>query len=154
MPGTVAALDREDAVRVIAETMAGRNHYLAVGYATPWLADALDRLPNWLAYLDSGTGVVMSIGAAPRYGQLLVIAGAVTLTAVIAAIPKRGTPPRILRKAFRNDELGRNKEQDMLLLFKDSDNMIYWPSLFVDAMAINDPKIAMQIHANDIRTLS
>lgn len=143
-------LDRDKAVQRIADRIADRDAYVitAPPDTLPLLSRTLDGIPGWTAYLDSGIPAILHTD---RAGALLV-ADLLMDTAAVIVVPKT-VPASELSKVV-GQEVPADGSQDLVVLMPPDGGPIFWPLLFVDALAIVDPPVAAQLRAHQIRNLN
>lgn len=139
LPRGRAALD------VSARIAGGADYLITVppGALLP-LSAALDALPSWSAYLDSGSPLVVRT---ERSGTLRDVALGGDAAGVII-VPKAVSAAE-LTKAL-GQCLPSDGSQDLIVLTSPDGGPIYWPLLFVDALALADPEAAAQLRASRI----
>jgi hypothetical protein len=104
-------------------------------------------------YLDNGLDAVFWLS-----GEYLPLAQAMAallptaMTAAVFTVPKT-VSAATLSQALQGQEIPADGSQDLVLLHAD-ENMVEFPRLLVEALALVDPDVPMQLAANDIRTLS
>ncbi|MET8098131.1 hypothetical protein ABZV29_16875 [Streptomyces sp. NPDC005236] len=143
-------LSRDTAVQRIARRIAARDAYVITAPPTslPRLSSALTELKGWHAYLDSGTPAVMRTD---RAGALLV-ADLLMETAGVIVVPK--TVPASELGEVVGQELPADGSQDLVVLMPTDGGPIFWPLLFVDALALVDPPVAAHLRAQHIADLN
>lgn len=144
-------VDRGQIVRTIAGHIADRDSFVIAtppGMLAP-LALALRELPPvWTAYLDNGLPLVL------RTDQPSALAAVEMLTpATAVVIVPKSIPATVLGEAL-GQEVAGDGSQDIVLLRTTLQGPMVWPVLFVDAVAIVDPRAAMQIRVSDLAGLS
>lgn len=150
MPTTThELLARDRAVQKIAAHIADRDAYLVTipPEALPRLSRSLDGLASWSAYLDNGTPVVLRTS---RAGALLV-SDLLMETAGVLVVPK-SVPAAALSKVV-GQEVPADGSQDLVVLAS-AVGPTFWPLLFVDALAVVDPRMAAQLRANHLPNLN
>jgi hypothetical protein len=125
-------LARDDAVRAIAAHIADRDAYVITvpPDTLPALSRTLNGLPSWSAYLDNGTPVVMRT---VRAGALAV-ADLLTETAGVLVVPKTVSAAELSRVV--GQQVPADGSQDLVVLMSPQGGPVFWPLLFVDALAI------------------
>ncbi|MCW2898724.1 MAG: hypothetical protein JWO67_989 [Streptosporangiaceae bacterium] len=145
----ITLIARAEAVHLIAGHLADRDRYVIVAPpdVVEALADSIGTIPDWTAYLDTGIALVTrtSAAAAMRLSRMLLP------TAAVVTVPKT-VPPAAISEALDHD-VPADGSQDVIIL-ADPEQQMDWPLLFVDAVAMVDPRLATVIRANDIRNLS
>lgn len=150
---TITWLDHADAARAIAADLTGRRHHIVIGTASPQVGAALADVPIWTAYLqNTPNGTVMTIHGGSEVAPLVAFAASVSITpaAIVVTVPKGDVTAGDLRAAFGTDDIPEDGSRDLISLDQDGDGLVRWPTLFVDAVAIDDPVSARDIRLSDI----
>lgn len=143
-------LSRDTAVQQIARHIADRDAYVITVPPTslPRLSSALTELKGWHAYLDNGTPAVMRTD---RAGALRV-ADLLMETAGVIVVSK--TVPAAELTEIVGQDVPADGSQDLVVLMPTDGSPIFWPLLFVDALAIVDPPVAAKLRAHHIPNLN
>lgn len=143
-------MNRSRAVREIADRIADRTHFVMIS-PTHRLArlvyDLAEQTPQWCAYLDSGSGMVLRT---PHAGTVAAIKVFIE-TAGVVTVPK--TVPAAKLAAVVDQPVPEDGSQDLVVLYEPGEPM-FWPTLFVNAIDLVDPKAAATIRANQIQNLN
>lgn len=146
----ITVTDHGSAAHAIAAAITGRQHYVLTGMATGTLADALTRIPHWIGYAQNApSGPVLTIAGDPDHAALIAMAGLLAPAAIVITIPKATTPGSALRGVL-GDAVPEDGSRDLIFLDDRQDGLYRWPTLLVDAIAINDPESALDIRLADI----
>lgn len=147
---TTEIVTRSEAVDTIAAAIADRTAFvvLAGPHMLADVARALDAVPTFAAYLDAGHGGVMRACDAVELTLVSLLAAP---TAAVLLVPKT-VPAGTLAAAFGRDHIPADGSRDLVVLC--DDGPVAWPLIFVDALAIVDPRAAMQIRASDLASTS
>lgn len=144
---TSSVIDRVTAVDDLTAAIRGCTHYLIVTppAAVATVAERLDGIPGWTAYVDSGTPVVLRTGL----GTAVAMTAALTTSVAVILVPK-SVPAATLTEVLGQD-IPADGSQDLVLIHGPDGDPIVWPLLFLDAIGAVDPAAAAQIHAEAIR---
>jgi hypothetical protein len=148
-------LPRAEAVRRVAAHLADRDAFVVVGgtlgdHTDQWLA-ALAAVPEWHAYLDHGGPHVMRV-AGPDVARVRLLTEAVGLDTLPVAVVPKTVPAARIAEALGHP-VADDGSQDIVAVSGER-GRVDWPALFVDAVAVVEPRAAMQIRAADVRGLS
>lgn len=148
-PVTNAPIGRDRATKGIADHIADRDAYVVTvpPYALLSLARSLTDLPAWNAYLDIGTPLIMWTDKA----EVLLLTGTLLETATVVVVPKT-VPPATLSRVV-GQGVAEDGSQDLVIL-RPRGGPTPWPTLFVDALEIVDPRAATELRAHDIPNLN
>ncbi|GIH25143.1 hypothetical protein Aph01nite_34530 [Acrocarpospora phusangensis] len=136
-------MDRADAVKQIAGHLASRDRWIitAPPDALHALSQALTELPECTAYIDAGIPTVMCTEAA----EVLQVADAVVEATAVIMVPKT-VAPADLAKVVRQ-HVPDDGTRDVIVLRTGRGRQICWPVIFVDALALVDPRSAAALRA-------
>jgi hypothetical protein len=146
---------RADAVSDIAAHIADRDAFV-ISVPPALIATAAGRfseLPICTWYCGNGSGIVMRLAVAsiPVIEAVdMLLPG---MTAAVAIVPKTVPAARLATALSHITEIPEDGSRDLVLLQDDS-GVIVWPRLLVDALALVDPAIALQLAANDLSRMS
>lgn len=145
---------RAEAVRAIAAHVADRTAFVisAPPAMLEGAARCLRKIGTGDCYMDNGLHAVFLLSGeyvALAEGMAGLLPGT---TAAVFTVPKT-VSAATLSQALQGQEIPANGSQDLVLLHSD-ENRVEFPRLLAEALALVDPDVAMQLAANDIRTLS
>ncbi|NUP17100.1 MAG: hypothetical protein HOZ81_13525 [Streptomyces sp.] len=144
---TFSLLQRPEAVRAIADTLADRTAYLITlpPGAAPLLAPSLDGIDGWTAYLDNGSGDVLATSDT----GILCLAQAECLSSGAVRIPK-SVHLDVISQIIRH-RVPTDGSKDVFILTSKGGQPAYWPLLLVDAIDQVDAVMAARLRAHGVR---
>ncbi len=144
---TAAVLDRGDALRELADAIAGRHHFVVPLAPEEFqqVEQINQALPGGCCYLDAGQPTVLRLRPAPRALSAFLRLLPLPLGVVLVA-PK--TPEARRRLSHAGDRpIPINDQQDLVIPYYDGEGLVF-PLLFVDALDLADPVAAARLRAS------
>lgn len=142
-------ISRDRAVQQLAGHITARDSYIITvpPAALAAMAERLDDLTGWMAYVDNGTGLIL------RTGQrgTLDITHMVSSAATVVVVPR--TTPAGELSAVIGQEIPADGSQDIVILTGPPGAPVFWPALFVAALDLTAPETAAALReAHDNHT--
>ncbi len=147
---TTTPIARVRAVKDIAAHLADQTAFVMMvnPQKLELLADRLPMIPDWTAYVDNGTDVILRTADA----RVLMVVDMLIENAVIVTIPKT-VPATVIGEALA-ETIPADGAQDIVMVGYDPTQPMFWSLLFVDALQRVDPKTANAIRAASLSNLN
>ncbi|MBL8929145.1 MAG: hypothetical protein JNL54_03365 [Kineosporiaceae bacterium] len=146
----------QDSVTEIAAQLAGRDHFVLAGVLTPGFAYALATLPTWRAWLAGpGSPEIVCLPSAQDSRDALLVLGELLdgQVVIVATVPKT-VPASRVAAALGSTQIPADGSRDVICVSDAGDDLVRWPILLVDAIAVNDPQGAASIRLHDIAAMN
>lgn len=150
MSAITGPIDRELAAEHIASRIKARDSYVitAPPSALSRLSESFEDISGWAAYLDTGLELVLRTDSASVLLVTDVVDSLMSATTAAVIVVSKTVPASVLATAV-GQEVPADGSRDLLVLHA-AEGVVFWPTLFVDALDIVDPLVAAQLRAQSL----